>query len=461
MTRVCTTGMTPAEGFGGRIARALRVARDTREVQLGEGVLGQTADVFQRQFPNSRAVVVADRDTFAAAGRQVLDLLRRAGVPVADPVVFDEPDLHAEYRHVERLQSTLGSAGLIPVAVGSGTINDVTKLAAHLCGRSYVVVATAASMDGYAAFGASITCHGSKETFFCPAPRAVIADLDVICRAPAELNAAGYADLLAKTTAGADWILADATGVEPIDSQAWDLVQPYLREWISDPEGIRRGNRAAVRGLTEGLLMTGFAMQHCRSSRPASGAEHQFSHLWDMERHRHLGCVPWHGCKVGIGTLAVTLLYEELLRYPFHLLDIQRVCAQQPDAQAVRRLVHETHMQAELRELALRELEAKRLAGPALHEMLGRLRDVWPQLRDRVRGQLVSFSELHELLRRAGAPREPESIGIDWPRLRRTYLAAWHIRRRFTVLDLATITNVMPECLDRLFAPDGRWRRSC
>ena len=53
------------------------------------------------------------------------------------------------------------------------------ELAAHRAGReSYLCVATAASMDGYTAFGASITHEGAKQTFSCPAPRAVVADLD-------------------------------------------------------------------------------------------------------------------------------------------------------------------------------------------------------------------------------------------------------------------------------------------
>lgn len=458
MTAPRGANTTHAAELNQRVADASHLASDTRELQLGEGAIGRAAEVFQRQFPNSPAVIVADRNTLVAAGKQVSELLKQSGVPTTDPIVFDEPDLHAEYQHVERLEATLSATGAVPVAVGSGTLNDLTKLAAHLCGRPYLVVATAASMDGYTASGASITRHGSKETFLCPAPRAVIADLDVICRAPAGLNAAGYADLVAKTTAGADWILADAAGIEPIDPQAWGLVQEHLREWIGDPAGVRGGAVPALHALTEGLLMSGLAMQYNRSSRPASGAEHQFSHLWDMEQHRHQGRIPWHGCKVGIGTLAVTLLYEELLRYPLDQLDIQRVCAQQPDLQAIRQSVCETHTRSELREIALREVAVKHCAGPALEEILSRLRAAWPQLRTRLREQLIGFTELHELLRRAGAPCEPEAIGIDWPRLRRSYLAAQQIRRRFTVLDLAALTGLTPACLDRLFAPVGPWR---
>lgn len=39
-------------------------------------------------------------------------------------------------------------------------------------------------MDGYTAFGSSITFRGAKQTFNCPAPRAVIADIDLIRGAP-------------------------------------------------------------------------------------------------------------------------------------------------------------------------------------------------------------------------------------------------------------------------------------
>src|SRR5207245_10569972 len=134
---------------------------------------------------------------------------------------------------------------------------------------------TPASMDGYTAFGASITYQGSKQTFACPAPAAVLADLDVICAAPTQMKAWGYADLLAKVTAGADWLLADALGVEPIHPQAWRIAQGRLRELVAEPEGVRARRPEAIARLVEGLMLGGFAMQAARSSRPASGAEHQ------------------------------------------------------------------------------------------------------------------------------------------------------------------------------------------
>ncbi len=442
-----------------RVSSALRRATDTRALRMGEGVLAETADVFRACFGEAPAVVVADMNTFRAAGGRVADLLRRAGVTTGEPFVFDDPDLHACDEHVRRIEEVLRPTAAIPVAVGSGTINDLCKLAAHRCGRPYMSVATAASMDGYAAFGASITCEGAKQTFFCPGPRAVMADLEVICQAPPELNAAGYGDLLAKVPAGADWLLADALGIEPIEPEAWALVQGSLREWLARPEEIRRGDPAAVGNLIEGLLMTGFAMQGAKSSRPASGAEHQFSHLWDMQDHRYRGRIPLHGCKVAIGTLASTLLYEALFACPVAELDVDEVCRRWPGPDELADQVRRTHDRPGLAAAAVRETQAKYIDRSALADRLRTVKAVWPELRRRLADQLIPSSELRRMLRRAGAPDGPERIGISLERLRRSYVEAQQIRRRFTVLDLAVQAGWMDACLERLFAADGPWRR--
>jgi glycerol-1-phosphate dehydrogenase [NAD(P)+] len=442
-----------------RVSAALRMATDTRILRMGEGVLGDTAEVFRNGFGEAPALVVADTNTFRAAGQRVADLLRRAGIATREPFVFDDPDLHARHEHVCRIEEALRPTPAIPVAVGSGTINDLCKLAAHRCGRPYMTVATAASMDGYTAFGASITHEGAKQTFLCPAPRAVIADLEVIGAAPPELNAAGYGDLVAKVTAGADWLLADALGIEPIQPDAWALVQGPLRQWLARPEEIRRGDPAAIGNLTEGLLMTGFAMQVSKSSRPASGAEHQFSHLWDMQDHRCRGRVPLHGVKVAIGTLASTLLYEALFACPVAELDVDAACRQWPEPEELIRQARQTHARPELAAAAARELHAKYVDRPALAGRLRTLKTAWPELRQRLANQLIPSSRLRRMLRRAGAPDEPDRIGIDLERLRRSYVEAQQIRRRFTVLDLAVQTGWMGACLERLFAADGPWRR--
>jgi len=428
---------------GVSISQALASATETRSLELGRGALDKTPDLFVKFFADRPALVVADPNTFAAAGRKVLDDLRTANARTSE-------GLYAEHKFVELLEQALNrQPAAVPVAVGSGTISDLTKLAAHRTRRRYFTVATAASMDGYTAFGASITFNGSKQTFACPAPLAVVADLNVIGSAPAELNAAGYADLLAKTCGGADWLLADALGIEPLHAQAWNIVQSGLHEALADPAGVRSGDMEALHRLTQGLMLAGFAMQAASSSRPASGAEHQFSHLWDMQHHRHLGSAPSHGFKVAIGTLASTALYEYLLDQPLESLDVQRCCADWAELSVLDRLSGSLGS-ADLVAVARQETRAKALDCAALEAQLERLRQVWPDLRPRLRQQLLPLHDLKQRLQAAGAPSAPEEIGIDRQRLRRSFWQAWCIRRRFTVLDLAVRTGLLEPALDQI-----------
>jgi glycerol-1-phosphate dehydrogenase [NAD(P)+] len=446
------------DGLKSHVARALEATQETRCLELGSGVLPKTPEVFAREFGDKPALVVADETTFAAAGRAVLEGFRRAKRAAEEPYLYTDRQLYAENRFVAVLEEVLRARPeAIPVAVGSGTINDLTKLAAHRAGRRYIAVATAASMDGYTAYGASITYNGSKQTFPCPAPIAVVADLEVMRAAPADLNAAGYADLMAKTVAGADWLLADAVGTDPINPGAWDIIQGRLREVLANPAGVRAGDLDALERLTQGLMLGGFAMVWARSSRVASGAEHLFSHIWDMQHHTHAGKIPWHGFKVAIGTLAVTALYEWLLSLPLAELDLDQCCAQWPGQAARENQICELFEEGDARNVALVESRAKAVNRPELRQQLERLRQAWPRLSQRLRQQLIPFDDLKAMLQAAGAPVQPEDIGISRQRLRRTYWQALFLRRRFTALDLAARTATLDGALDKLFGPTGRW----
>lgn len=416
--------------------RALAAASDTKFLTVGRGAVHDAASVFASAFGDVPAMIVADGATYAAAGADVHESLRRADI-VCEPSFIFPPEVYAEHSFVELLENAVGTNRAILVAVGSGAINDLTKLVAHRLGRPYMVVATAASMDGYTAYGASITYRGSKQTFDCPAPVAVVADLDVIARAPRGMNASGYADLFAKGVAGADWILAEAAGEEPIDPPVWSTVQDCLPEWIDSPSGVANAEPACLSRLVVGLMMSGFAMQAARTSRPASGAEHQFSHLWDMQHHTHDGVAPSHGFKVGIGTLASLDLYEVLLSQDLKRIDIDAAVSNWPSARQFEDRIRSLLGEGELAEKALEETAAKLITPTALREQLQSIIGQWPRLRDRLVNHLLPFRPAREMLREAGCPFKSEQIGIPRERLLQSYEQAFYIRRRFTVLDFA------------------------
>jgi glycerol-1-phosphate dehydrogenase [NAD(P)+] len=444
-----------------RIKSALRDATDTRNVTIATGALASVADVFDESFGDAAAVVVADEKTFEVAGKDVQQHLEAAGRETALPYVFPyQPMLYAGYDNIEILRDALREHDAVPVAVGSGTLNDIVKRAAHELGRPYLCVGTAASMDGYTSFGASIAKDGRKQTLECPAPRAVLGDVDVLVNAPAWMTASGYADLVCKVTAGADWMVADALGTERIHPRAWSLVHDHLREWTAKPAELRAGDGDAMDGLMEGLVMAGLAMQVAASSRPASGAEHMFSHLWEMEGLGHDEDPPLsHGFKVGVGSISVAALYERVLARDLSDLDVDGIVADWPAWEEVEQRVRAMHTVPGLDEYAVEESRAKYVDADGLRKRLELLRELWPGLRERLEGQLMPADELRELLRAAGCPVSPAEIGLNWEDFRATYTRARTIRRRYNVLDLTVETGTFDECVEELFAPGGFWTR--
>jgi glycerol-1-phosphate dehydrogenase [NAD(P)+] len=444
-----------------RIKAALRDATDTKDVVFDAGVLGAVNEVFERSFGDQPAVVVADENTFKVAGEQVQRHLGAGGRWLLDPYIFPgQPILRAEYGNITTLVQSLGAHDAIPVAVASGTLNDIVKRAASETGRPYLAVATAASVDGYTSFGASITKGGYKQTLTCPAPRAVLADLDVLTGAPAIMTASGYGDLLGKVPAGADWIVADTLGVEPIDPYVWSLVQGPLREATARPAELQAGDREAMEALVEGLMMSGLAMQVAGSSRPASGAEHYFSHLWELEGLAHGtegGPPPEHGLKVGFGSIAIAAFYERLLQRDLGAIDINRRRDAWPSWAKVEQEVQAAHTTPGLDQAAITQSREKYIDAGQLAARLALLRERWPALRERLQQQLLPADQLRAQLRAAGCPTTPAELGLRLADLKATYIRARMIRSRYTVLDLAYETGILDEIVEELFAPGGYW----
>lgn len=444
------------------IDKALADCDDTDVVVMGHDVLNQTGPVFKKLFDGSRAILIADDNTWAAAGEKVQDSLREAGVEMVEPMIFPgRPTVYACYENIEKIRDHLsGLDGVIACSIGSGTLNDLTKRASDELGRRYMNVCTAASMDGYAAFGASITENGFKHTMSCRAPQALIADLPTMAAAPQRCTATGLGDLIEKVPAGADWIVADELGVEPINKEVWDLVQGALPSAIADPEGLAAGKPEAFNGLVEGLVMSGLSMQKYRiSSRPASGAGHQFSHVWEME---HLGMDQdpplTHGFKVGLGTIATLALWEKVLDHDFSNLDVDAAVAKWPTAEEMEAKVR-ANFTGDMLEPAVKQTMDKYIDADALRERLELLRRRWPTIQERCRAQVMPPEKVESIIKAVGGVYHPAQIGLTRERFHDTYYRCQMIRSRYTMLDLLVESGVIQELVEPLFEPDGFWGR--
>ncbi len=433
------------------IEEALKYATDTKACVIGDGVLDQTVPLFEQGFPGvRRAVVVADPRTWAAAGEKVAALLKGAGVEVSNYIL--EPGgqtFHADYHYAaevrEALKAELAKGGdLVPVAVGSGVVNDLTKLASGEIGIPDMVCATAASVDGYSSFGASIRSpEGAKTTYACPAPRVIVADLDVMRTAPKWMAASGFADLLAKIPAGADWILAYEFGASEWHDRAWNTVQGGLPEALSNPEGVAAMETEALTKFVEGLMLGGFAMQDMQSSRPASGAEHMFSHILEMNNHTYQGDIVPHGIQVGVYTYFMSRLYEKILAYDYTQLDVEACVAAWPDWPAEEATARKLFADTPFPEVGVTTTKAKYLDKDGLRKQLTIAKTCWPEIKARLERQLLSAQEIERRLRVVGAPVHPEEIGATREGSLASVNVAAHMRDRYNSLDFLYRTGQM------------------
>lgn len=449
------------DGQDGPLSAAVRAASSTRDVRIAAGNLGAVPAVLRQAAPAARYVLVADSHTWTAAGARVASLLAADGIAAGDPIVLTEqPRVKASAETARDLASVLKSSAALPIAVGSGVINDLVKYAAETAGTPYVSVPTAASMDGYAASGAALREGGFKRTFACAAPVAIVADLDVIATAPAVMAGWGYGDLVGKLIAGADWIVADALGIEALNPGPFAMVQDNLAAWLSNPAGARRGDRAALDGLMRGLIMAGLAMQAHGNSRPASGSDHQFAHLWEMEEIAVGGMPVSHGACVGIGCLSMLAAYEWLLRQDLSRIAPAELAARTPSPAALRTVVASSFPLPFMAANAEIETEAKAAVPQVVEARLHLLQKNWPQISARLRQSLPAAQTVQRWLDAAGAPSSAAALGISSTKHAQDYARARLIRRRFTGLDVLHDLGWLRAAIGDLFGTDGFWRES-
>lgn len=255
-------------------------------------------------------VMICDENTYKAAGKKAEEFCN-----FKKTVCLSPEGLHATENAVEKAESFIDECDLL-VAIGSGTIHDITRFIAHKRNIDFVSVPTAASVDGFVSGVAAMTWHGVKRTFPAVPPVALVADSTVISKAPYYLTASGVGDLLGKYTALFDWRVSSMLTGEYICEYIIDLEMKAIKEVVDNLEKIKAMDDDAVESLTYGLVLSGIAMQMAGNSRPASGSEHHVSHLIEMETVVK-GNTACHGEKVGVATALIAERYHKALETPF------------------------------------------------------------------------------------------------------------------------------------------------
>jgi glycerol-1-phosphate dehydrogenase [NAD(P)+] len=279
-----------------------------KDIVVSSGAAAQVPALIEKHT-GKKAFLLSDLNTYEAAGKGVEKHLDDAGISYTS-FVFQNPDLEPDDRAVGQAALYFDTGCDIILGMGSGTINDIGKMLAKVTGCKYIVVCTAPSMDGYASAMSSMIRDGIKVSLPSVCPCAVAADLDIISKAPVRLLQAGLGDMLAKYISLCEWRISNVITGEFYCEEIASMVRSSLRNCISASAGLKNRDPEAVKVFIEGLILAGLAMSFAESSRPASGIEHYFSHLWEMRALQFHTPVHLHGIQCGVATVLALHIYE-------------------------------------------------------------------------------------------------------------------------------------------------------
>lgn len=405
-----------------------------KEIFIEAGAINKIPELLTEYFtvkPENIALI-CDDNTYVAAGKIVEEKVRGCRV-----IKLPSTGLHADNHAVKLAESQFDDSIRLILAVGSGTIHDISRYIANKKGIPFISVPTAASVDGFVSTVAAMTWNGFKKTFPAVSPVMVIADTDIFSRAPYRLTASGISDLLGKYTALADWKIANLVTGEYICENVYNLERKAVNEVCNCITDLRQTDseekrQKAYEQLMYALLLSGLAMQMVGNSRPASGAEHHISHLWEMEViNKYVDA--YHGEKVSIGLMIAAETY--------HMMK-----------EAIRSGMYEMEPYTGMDYMALKEtFEPKGLYESMLEEntpdpleQIDRreFEKLLPQVAD-ILDEIPSVDRINDLLTKAGCVKYVHEIGLSEQIIPKTICLSPYVRNRLTFMRLTKLIKLI------------------
>ncbi len=270
-----------------------------REIHTGAGIIENTGSICRNLMFKGAVLVVSGPNTLKIGGEKAIESLIDEGFSV-ETLVIDKASEDA----VQEIQNIASNISVI-LGVGGGKVIDSAKLASTRMGLQFISVPTAASHDGIASPRASIRNEKGSTSLEAQAPVGIIADTEIISKAPFKLLAAGVGDIVSNCTAVLDWKLAYRLLNEYFSDSAAALSLMSAKMTLELIDAIKEGHIESAAAVVKGLISSGMAISIAGTSRPASGSEHKFSHALDITAPKPA----LHGEQCGVGTIMMMYLH--------------------------------------------------------------------------------------------------------------------------------------------------------
>ena len=402
-----------------------------KEILSGKGVIDKLPDIISK-YGIKKPFIVADENTFKAAGERVTELLNERGVPFGR-FLFGKETVEPDEKAVESVLRAFDSSCDAVIGVGSGVINDICKILAKKNDRFYIIVATAPSMDGYASATSSMAVKGLKTSVASKCPDVIIGDVDVLKNAPLKMLKAGLGDMLAKYVSILEWRLSHEINGEYYCETVAEMIRTARDECVKNAAGLIKREETAVKAVFDGLIIGGIAMAYAGVSRPASGAEHYISHVIDMRGLQFGTKTELHGIQCAIATLVVAKLYDKLKTVTLSDEKAER------ETRAFNKRAWEENLRSFLGGAAEPMIELEEKEQKYDPEKAAARRKViirkWKDLKRIMDEELPSANRISEILAAAGIPDTFEKAGIEID-IKKAFAATKDIRDKYVLSSL-------------------------
>ncbi|MBQ1196785.1 MAG: sn-glycerol-1-phosphate dehydrogenase [Clostridia bacterium] len=403
---------------------------------------------YAKSYGAKKAFIIGDINTYPLAGDKITALLEAEGISCSS-YIFKERRLEPDEKAVGSLVLHYDAKSDIIIAIGSGVINDISKILAYQTNTPYVIVASAAFMDGYAAGSSSMAIDGVKVTVPAKSPDVIIGDINILNGAPIHMAKAGLGDMLAKYVSICEWRLSNLINGEYYCEEVAEFTRQSLRACVNGAKGLLDRNPESMKMLFEGLINCGKAMDYAGCSRPGGGVEHYFSHIWDMRGLDFGTPTSSHGMQVALGTLNTIKCYQEL----------KNITPDREKALAYAKNFDFADWSEQLRTFvgkgseAMIALEAKEKKYD-LGKHAARLEVIlekWDDILRIIDEELPSVEEFEAILDSIEAPKTLEAIGLDSATLAMTLKSTKDIRDKYVLPRLLWDIGELDAVCERVF----------
>ncbi len=282
-----------------------------KDIQIASGLVHDVGNILiKNNFP-SKLLLVADKNTLKAADG-IVESLRDFDVSFK---LFDDLRV-AKMEDVEEIEALISNKDIAVLSIGTGSINDICRLAAARRNKMLCIFAAAPSMDGFASYSSPIVANGFKSSYPAKSPEVIIGDTKILAKAPKELKSAGFGDMVSKYIGLVDWKISHLLTGEIYCEKVARLTRDAVDELMEIADKVTLQDEYTAGKIFEALLKTGIGMSFMQNSRPASGAEHIVVHIVECIELLDNIIPNLHGDDVGVSTLELLKYYNKLAELP-------------------------------------------------------------------------------------------------------------------------------------------------